>query len=167
MSDLKQINPQQLSGNAIQRIGTDWMLVTARKGDQVNTMTAAWGGLGVMWGKPAAFVVIRPQRYTYTFVEASDTFSLTFFDDSFRETLNYLGTVSGRDEDKIKKSKLTLANSQDTPYFTEASQVLICRKLYRQTFDPDCFIDPAIHQQYKEKDYHIHYIAEIIEAYQR
>lgn len=167
MSELKRVKPEQLSGNAIQRIGSDWMLVTARKGDQVNTMTAAWGGLGVMWGKPAAFVVIRPQRFTYEFVEASDTFSLTFFDESYRKELNYLGTVSGRDEDKITKSGLTLAENMETPYFSEASQVLICRKLYRQVFDPAGFIDPAIDKNYPTKDYHIHYIAEIIEAYQR
>ena len=166
MSELKQINPKDLSGNAIQRIGSDWMLVTAKKGDQVNTMTAAWGGLGFMWNKPVAFVVIRPQRYTYEFVEASDTFSLTFFDSSFRKQLNYLGTVSGRDEDKIAKSGLTVAESANTPYFKEASQVLICRKLYRQEMDPACFLDPSVLKNYLENDYHIQYVAEIVEAYQ-
>ena len=63
MSNWKTILPESLTDNPFQLIGKEWMLVTAKKGDQVNTMTASWGGVGIMWGKPVAFIVIRPQRY--------------------------------------------------------------------------------------------------------
>ena len=32
-------------------IGKDWLLITAEKEGIANTMTASWGGLGVIWGK--------------------------------------------------------------------------------------------------------------------
>ena len=34
------------------------MLISAEKDNNVNTMTASWGGVGVMWGKNVAYIVI-------------------------------------------------------------------------------------------------------------
>jgi flavin reductase (DIM6/NTAB) family NADH-FMN oxidoreductase RutF len=158
------ISPEQMPGNPFQLIGSEWMLVTARKDDQVNTMTASWGGLGVMWGRNVAYIVLRPSRYTKEFVDAAETFSLTFFDDSFRSQLTYLGSVSGRDEPKIQKSGLTVAYAGDTPYFAEGRLILVCRKIYQQVYDPAGFLDPAIEENYPLKDYHTFYIAEIIQV---
>lgn len=159
---MKTIKPEELQKNPFGLIGKDWMLVTAQKGDKVNTMTAAWGGLGVMWGKNVAFVVIRPGRYTKEFVDSADTFSLTFFDGGYKKELGYLGSVSGRDEDKISKSGLTVDYEQGTPYFKEGKLVLVCRKLYNQSMLPECFIDKSCDEKwYPNKDYHILYIAEL------
>ena len=166
MKHFAVINPEQITGNPFQMIGSDWMLVTAERGGQVNTMTASWGGLGVMWGMNVAFIVIRPSRYTKEFVDASDTFSLTFLDDSFREQLDYLGEVSGRDEPKIRNSGLTVAREGGTPYFSEGRLVLVCRKIFRQVYDPAGFLEPAINRNYPEKDYHTLYIAEITRVLQ-
>lgn len=162
MSKFIEIKPEELNKSAFQLIGTDWMLITAKKDDKVNTMTASWGGFGVMWGKNVTYIVIRPQRYTKEFVETSDTFSLTFFDKSFRKELSYLGTVSGRDEDKISKAKLTVKYLDNTPYFEEANIIIKCKKLYAQDFKPECFITDELDKKwYPEKDYHMLYIAEV------
>lgn len=157
-----EIKAEQLSKNPFKMIGTDWMLVTAKKDDNINTMTASWGGVGVMWNKNVAFVVIRPQRYTKEFIDSSDTFSLSFFDGSYKKELSYLGKVSGRDEDKISKSNLTVSNDNNTPFFAEANTVLICKKLFAVPFEEQNFIDKSIiDKQYSDKDYHTLYIAEI------
>lgn len=162
MNNFTEISPQSLDANTFELIGKDWMLVSAEKEQQVNTMTASWGGLGIMWGKNVAYVVIRPQRYTKEFIDASDTFSLTFFDEIYKSQLGYLGKVSGRDEDKIAKTGLTITHDSDTPYFEEAKLVLICKKLYAQAMQPDCFIADGIDEKwYPNKDYHILYIVEI------
>lgn len=58
-------------------VGKEWLLVTAEKDGKANTMTASWGGVGVMWGRNMAFIVIRPQRYTKEFIDASDKLSLS------------------------------------------------------------------------------------------
>ena len=62
MNNYREIKPEELSGNAFKMIGSDWMLVSAADGERFNTMTASWGGMGVLWGKSVAFVCIRPQR---------------------------------------------------------------------------------------------------------
>lgn len=114
---MKSIKPEELDKNVFHMIGKEWLLVTAEKAGKVNTMTASWGGLGVMWGKNVAYIVLRPQRYTKEFVDAGETFSLSVLDEEYRKTLNYLGTVSGRDEDKIAKAGLTVEHEGETPYF--------------------------------------------------
>jgi len=140
MNKFKEIKPEELNKSAFKLLGKDWMLITAQKDNKVNTMTAAWGGFGVMFAKNVVYIVIRPQRYTREFVDNSDTFSLTFFDETFRKQLNYFGTVSGRDEDKISKSNLTIQYLNHTPYFEEGNIAIICKKVYSQDFKSDCFI---------------------------
>ncbi|KAF5047681.1 hypothetical protein DSECCO2_457910 [anaerobic digester metagenome] len=139
------------------------MLLTAEKEGKANTMTASWGGLGVMWGKNVSYTVIRPQRYTKEFIENSDTFSISFFEAAYKKQLSYLGAVSGKSEDKIQKSGLTLMHIDNTPTFEEASIVIVCRKLYAQDFKPEFFIEKANDEKwYPNKDYHKLYISEVV-----
>ena len=149
--------------NVFSLIGDRWMLVAATdKSGKTNAMTASWGGVGVLWGKKVAFVFIRPQRYTKKFVDEAERFSLSFFDDSFKKTLGYMGKVSGRDEDKIAKSGLTLSDINGVPVFKEASLTLVCRKLYRQTLEEKWFLETDnIDKWYPQRDYHDVYVAEI------
>ena len=44
-------------------------LLTAGNRDRFNTMTIGWGGLGTLWGMPVCTVYVRPERYTYEFME--------------------------------------------------------------------------------------------------
>lgn len=162
MNPFIEITPESLEKSPFRLIGKEWMLVTAEKEGTVNTMTASWGGLGVMWGKNVAYVVIRPQRYTKAFIDHADTFSLTFYAPEFKKQLSYLGSVSGRDEDKIAKAGLTVAHSGDTPYFEEAHLVMVCKKLYKQPLDPEGFIAKELDEKwYPNKDYHEMYIVEV------
>lgn len=146
-------------------IGDRWMLVAATdKSGKTNAMTASWGGMGVLWGKKVAFVFIRPQRYTKRFVDEADKFTLSFFDDSYKNMLGYMGKVSGKDEDKMAKSGLTVTDKDGAPVFKEASLTLVCRKMYRDTLKEENFIDKSnIEKWYPQKDYHDVYVAEIVE----
>ena len=54
------------------------MLITAGNEEKCNTMTASWGGVGVMWGKNAVTAYIRPQRYTKEFVDREEAFTISF-----------------------------------------------------------------------------------------
>ncbi len=114
-----------------------------------------------MWGKDVAFIVLRPQRYTKEFVDASDSLSICVLPESFRKEYSYLGSVSGRDEDKIAKAGLTVVHADEVPYFEEANTVLICRKLYAQPYDPKCFTVDGIDEKWYENDYHTMYICEV------
>ncbi len=165
MANLKEIEPSALERNVFDLIGSDWMLVTAGDESKLNTMTASWGALGVMWGKPAATIYLRPQRYTKEFVDSHDHFTLGVFDESWRKQLGYLGTVSGRDEDKIAHAGLTPVFDEAAPYFQEASLVLVCRKAYAQELQDECFIDRShLETWYPEHDLHTLYIGIIEKA---
>ena len=119
-------------------IGEQWMLVTAGTAERCNTMTASWGGLGVLWGKPVATVYIRPQRYTLEFVEREDCFTLSFFGEEYRKALALCGSKSGRDVDKVKECGFTVAGAAcGAPYFEEAGLVLVCKKAYWAGHGPD------------------------------
>ena len=45
----QNIDPKTLPENVFSLIGDRWMLVTAGTPAHCNTMTASWGGLGVLW----------------------------------------------------------------------------------------------------------------------
>ena len=158
-------DPKALDQNVFSLIGDQWMLITAGNQDQCNTMTASWGGLGVLWGKPVATVYIRPQRYTLEFVEREDTFTLCFFGEQYRKALALCGSKSGRDVDKVKECGFTVATAEGAPYFEEADLVLVCKKAYWQDMDPTHFLDGEIDSKwYPEKDYHRIFIGEIVEV---
>ena len=160
----KETMPELLTDNPFKLIGKDWMLITAGTPGLFNTMTASWGGLGVLWERKVAFCFIRPTRYTYEFVERSDTFTLSFFAEHHRKALSFCGSHSGRDSDKIKAAGLTPLNEDEFVYFDEARLVLACRKIYFQDISPDRFLDQSINEMYPQKDYHRMYVGEIVKC---
>ena len=159
---MKVIKPEELNKNVFSMIGKEWLLVTAEKEGKVNTMTASWGGLGVMWGKDVAFIVLRPQRYTKEFVDREDYFTLAFFGEEHREALNLCGRVSGRDEDKIKEAGLTPYYVDGTVAFEEAKMIFVCKKVYVQRMGEEHFVEKAnLDKWYADKDMHNMYMGEI------
>lgn len=159
----RRIAPEQITGNVFKLIGKDWMLITAGNVESYNTMTASWGGFGVLWNKNICFCVIRPHRYTYSFVERMDHFTLSFFTPEDREKLSICGSCSGKDVNKAHAARLTpLALGTSAVYFAEARLVLECRKIYFHDITPHNFLDVDIDMHYPEKDYHRMYIGEIV-----
>jgi flavin reductase (DIM6/NTAB) family NADH-FMN oxidoreductase RutF len=158
----KESKPELLTDNPFKLIGKDWMLITAGTPESFNTMTASWGGMGILWQKQVCFCFIRPTRHTYEFVERSQNFTLSFFDEQYRKTLDFCGSHSGRDTDKVKRSGLTPVKKDGFIYFAEARLVLACKKLYFQDIRPDHFLDPQIDDLYPAKDYHRMYAGEIV-----
>jgi flavin reductase (DIM6/NTAB) family NADH-FMN oxidoreductase RutF len=169
--NFKLIKPGTIPDNPFKLIDEDWMLITAGQGEShktFNTMTASWGGLGILWNKPVSFCFVRPTRYTYEFMERNKQYTLSFFDKAFKEALNVCGTFSGRDTDKVAKAGLTSFEIQPHAVtFREARLVLVCQKLYFQDLDPGHFLDPTLEKNYPQKDYHRMYIGEVTEAYVR
>jgi Conserved protein/domain typically associated with flavoprotein oxygenases, DIM6/NTAB family len=160
---LKKINIEELQFNPFTAINKQWMLITAGDETKHNTMTASWGSLGELWRHYVSTIHIRPQRYTLDFVESQEYYSLCFFDESHRGTLNFCGTKSGRDFDKGKECNLTPLFDENAPYYKEAELVFICRKLYKQEMTAESFIDKSIIDScYPLADFHHTYIGEIV-----
>ena len=168
--NFKQIAPAEINDNLIRLIASDWMLVTAGTPEKFNTMTANWGGTGYLWNKNVVFAFVRPERYTYGFIEDTGGFTLTFFDEKYRDELNLCGTMSGRDCDKVAETGLTPHfTDMGYPAFTEARLVMECRKLYADQLTRDAFIDSEpLKTHYSTKGgLHKMYIAEIVKAWVR
>lgn len=161
-----KINIEKQSFNPFDLIGKQWMLISAGTEEKWNTMTASWGGVGIIWGKPSATCYIRQSRYTKEFVDNSEYFTLSFLQDGYRDQLNLLGTKSGRDMDKMHDSGLTSVFVDGQPTFAEAELVLVCRKRCKSEIAPaDILQQETIDRCYSTPDFHTMYIGEIVAAY--
>lgn len=172
MSVFKHIKPEQLPLNLFNAIGNEWMLISAKDENtaKFNTMTASWGGAGVLWGRPFFVCYIRPQRFTYEFAEKTDLISLSFFEEEEgRIILNFCGNNSGRDCDKIAETGLKpVFDKEGFVYYEQAKYSLFGKKLYIHDLKPENFIDSAIPKiHYKAADYHRAYICEITDILER
>jgi len=162
MAIFKEISADKITENPFELIGKDWALVTSGDKEKSNTMTISWGGVGIMWGKNVAFTFIRPQRYTYEFIEKGDYYSMSFFDEEYRDALKFCGSKSGRDYDKVKETGLTTAFTENgVPYFEEAKLVLICKKMYAQNLNEESIIDTEAVSKWYNNDFHKMYVSEI------
>ncbi len=167
MKGFEKISVFEIKDNLFGAVNDDWMLVTAMKKDgNVNTMTASWGGFGIMWGKPVCVCVIRPQRYTLEFVNDSDSLTLSFLEDGYRDALNLCGTKSGRDLDKIKEAGLTLIKDGGLASFEESKMIVCGKKIYCDEIKESGFIDKTIiDSKYPKRDYHRVFVCEIEAVY--
>lgn len=163
------IAPTAIQDNPFQLIGRDWMLVTAGTTNAFNTMTASWGGLGHLWNRDVCFCFVRPQRHTYGFMEGAPHFTLSFYAEPQRAALEYCGSHSGRDVDKMAATGLTpLADATGAIYFAQARLVLVCRKLYGGDILRDAFTAPALPAEiYSKGDFHRMYVGEIVRVLAR
>ena len=149
------------------RIGKEWMLISATDGARTNTMTASWGFCGILWNKPVAVCLIRPQRHTFGLTENEQRVTLAFLDEQYRDALKLCGTKSGRDMDKLAASGLTSFDCEGVPAISESKLILVVRKLYADYLKEECFVDEKVLVNYPNKDYHRVYVWEIEKAFKR
>ena len=145
-NDMKKTELKTLANeNAFDLIGKEWMLVTAGNREKFNTMTASWGGIGWLWNRPVAFVFIRPERYTHDFIERESRLTLSFYNEEHRGILQFCGTKSGRDVDKVKETGLRPVTLESGAMsFAQARLTLDCRKLFKSPMAAANFIDKSI-----------------------
>jgi len=159
--------------NPFDKIGNEWALVSAGNKNEFNTMTVSWGGMGILWGKKVAYIFIRESRYTKELIDQGEMFSVSFLSETYRDSLNYCGSHSGRGENnaKFEQAGLTPAFKLSTPYPDEANFVLICHKLAKVPITKDTFLEAGIDSKWYSEanagDYHTMYIGEIIESMAR
>ena len=159
---MREISVSELNLNPIDKIGKEWMLLTAGGEGNYNTMTCSWGHLGNLWNLPTSVCYVRPQRYTKEFIDREEKYTLCFFPEQYKKALGYLGSHSGRDEDKVAAVGLTPVHDNGCTYFEEADLVLICRTLYQAPLKEECFRDAAgMEKNYPSRDFHDLYIGHI------
>ncbi len=160
----KEINVRELKDNFVKMISNDWALLTAGTSTDFNTMTVSWGGLGELWNKDVCFVFVRPQRYTYEFMEKNDYFSLSFFGGEYKKELGVCGSKSGRDIDKIAETGLIPVDLDVAMGFEQAKVNVVLKKLAYQDMKPEGFLDESIMNNYANNDFHRVYVGEIVKV---
>ena len=121
--------------NPFEKFNKQWALVTAGNKDHFNSMTISWGSMGTIWGKDIITIYVRPERYTFEFLEKYDNFTISFYEEKYRNCLNIMGNLSGRDVDKVKEADLTPIEIENAITYKQASQTYLCKKLYLQQLD--------------------------------
>ena len=112
--------------------------------------------------KRVVFTFIRPQRYTFAFMENGDRYTMSFFDEKYRDALKFCGSKSGKDYDKVKETGLTPAFTENgSVYFEEAKLVLECKKMYAQSLNAESITDRESVDKWYDNDFHKMYISEI------
>lgn len=166
LSGYRKIDPENIPGNFIKMVSKDWMLITAGNKEKFNMMTASWGGIGVLYNKPVAICFINPARYTYQVIENSDTYTLTFYTEAYRDALKYCGSKSGRDEDKVKGSGLTpVETANGAMAFGQAWMIIECKKLVSQSISLDAINNKEEQNKRAAQPMHKMYIGEILNVW--
>jgi flavin reductase (DIM6/NTAB) family NADH-FMN oxidoreductase RutF len=160
----RNISPQAITDNIFKLLDKDWMLIAAGSPGDYNMMTASWGHMGILWHLPVAIVYIRPQRYTFSFANRYEYYTLSFFSERYRAALQFCGSRSGRDYDKAAETGLTpVQTGLGNVYFEEARMVMECRKIYADDLKEKNFLIPEVaRKNYPKNDFHRFYMGEII-----
>ena len=155
--EFKKFETKDFTENPFDILDKEWMLLSAGKPSDYNTMTASWGGFGFIWAKPVAMAVVRHSRYTLEFMEKYEHFTYSFFPREYREVLNFCGKKSGRDVDKAKETGITAISIPgiDAVTFQEARLTFVIRKVLTQDLTEPTFFDKEIFaQNYATGDIH-------------
>lgn len=172
-NNMKEINLKEFNINPLTCFSKDWALICAGNEENgYNAMTIAWGQIGSIWDRmvenkksiiETATVFIRPQRYTKSFFDQNDLFTISFFDEKYRKALGYMGSHSGYSENKIHKAKLTPLFLENSTAFQEAKLIILCKKIYHSPLLESGFTDPIIiKENYPNKDFHEMFVGEIV-----
>lgn len=158
-----EVPVEHLQINPFTGIGGDGFLITAGTPDRYNMMTANWGSMGVLWKRNILSLYVRGSRYTHSFLEESEGFTVSFFPPDLAEVLTWCGKHSGREYDKLKETGLKpafikAADGSERVTFKEATLIFSCTKAALTRLDPATFVAPEIGGFYEKPDYHTHYI---------
>lgn len=154
------------------------ILLTTKRGDEVNSMTIGWGAVGIDWSRPIFIAYVRESRYTKQLLEDNGEFTINVpVGEAPRAILSLCGRKSGRDMNKIEKLNLTLEEPLEisVPGIKELPLTLECRVLYKQKQDLSAIPQDILDRYYpaeedtlhpgSDRDYHIAYTAQIVKAY--
>ena len=150
-------------------------IVSAGDKNSHNSCVIGWGLLGVAWSKPLFIVYVKPDRYTYQFMEKTTYFTVSFIKKELYKKFRIYGNKSGRDIDKEKESGAHIQFLDDGGItFEEAEEVYVC-KMMAKTYLEEKNLSPEIIDFYEKaaplfkqsKEPHGIYIGEIINHYKR
>lgn len=158
---MKKLNTSQWDIAVFDRLYREWALLTAGSIGHYNAMTINWGAFGTLWQKPTVTVYVKPARYTHDFMMEQDYFTVSFFDKSFHNNLEYLGSISGRQTDKLSHTSLTPEKWENAVIYREAATTLVCRKIYSLPLAEEGIPQENVDRYYRTDTPHTMFVGEV------
>jgi len=145
------------------------LLVSKTKQGRPNVMTIGWGFVGILWGRPYFIVAVRKSRHTHRCIEATMDYTVNVPKRGMEGILQYCGTVSGRDHDKVKDLAMRLGKPRkvSSPIILGCPIVYECKVFYKMAIDPRILPKKIISEIYPDRDFHTFYFGEIVACYRR
>ncbi len=162
----KEIPYDQYLPEVENQLKSGGLFLTSKVDNKVNTMVIGWGGIVFFWEKPAFLVPVRKSRYTHELIEKSGEFTVSIpLNKNLKEAINFCGTNSGRDIDKLKECNLTALPGikVDTPVIGECPLHYECKVIYKHELTPEN-LDPEINKKFYP-NYHTFFLGEIVACY--
>lgn len=157
-----KIEPQDIE-NPIHLFAERHVAIATGKGDSVNAMTVSHGSIGQLWHRPVVSIYISSSRYTHELLMNNEYFTVNAFPDECDSVLQYLGTHSGRDGDKLSAAGLTLERTElGNPTFREANLIIECRKIYAEPFVRERLDSTALSMLSNGTGMHTMFVGEIV-----
>jgi flavin reductase (DIM6/NTAB) family NADH-FMN oxidoreductase RutF len=105
-----------------------WVIGTYDKSGKPNACTVAWGGI-VCSKPPCVGISLRKATYSHGNIVDKKAFTVNVPSEKHVKQADYLGIVSGRNEDKFAKTGFAPVKSGlvDAPYIEEFALVLECK----------------------------------------
>ena len=162
-----KIEPQDIE-NPIRLFAERHVAIATGQGDTVNAMTVSHGSIGQLWRRPVVSIYISSSRYTHELLTNNEYFTVNAFPEECDSALQYLGTHSGRDGDKLSAARLTLERTGlGNPTFSEANLVIECRKIYAEPFVRERLDSTALSMLSNGTGMHTMFVGEIVNVMQR
>jgi flavin reductase (DIM6/NTAB) family NADH-FMN oxidoreductase RutF len=143
------------------------LLASTCEGTRSNAMTIGWAAPGVIWGMPVMVVLVRPSRYTYSFIEESKVFTVNVPSPAMRDFVNLCGTRSGRDVDKLSQVETSMGQRVQCVTIDPCPLVYECQVVHWNDVQPDHLAPGIQSRAYASGDYHRLYYGQIMGAFAR
>jgi flavin reductase (DIM6/NTAB) family NADH-FMN oxidoreductase RutF len=136
----QQVDPAKITDNVFKLVGQDFTVITAGTELNYNSMTASWGGWGILFNEPATWCMLRANRYTLEFIRQENMYTMCYFDDAYKDQVMLFGSASGRNSDKMKQHTLTPVETPERGIaYKEARLIIECELEEITTVAPDDF----------------------------
>jgi flavin reductase (DIM6/NTAB) family NADH-FMN oxidoreductase RutF len=145
------------------------LLASTGKSRRANVMTIGWANIGILWYKPFFLAYVRKSRYTHELLEETGDFTVNVPPDNFDDVIEYCGTRSGRNVDKVKELGLKIEDSRivKSPGLAASPVTLECKIVFKKEIESNDVPSHVRDRFYSKDDYHTCYFAEIVNIISR
>ena len=165
--EFKEVNFTDCLKETAERLQNPGLLLTSVGSDgNPNSMAIGWGVAGIIWRLPMFVVLVRPSRYTYKLIEASNDFTVNVPTLEMENIVKFCGTKSGRDVDKFSELGLNPRNVPEikSPIIEECPINFVCKVVHKNDVIPEELAPEIKGRAYKKGNYHRVYYGEIIKT---